>query len=171
MEAIDDVNCVAVSDATEMQRLERSIAYESACSLLESHSLSVGPEGEGWIDIGGVNRFAKEAVADAVQYLSLRGLLDCDPEHATWVRLRDETEATKVAGATLAQIDLAIRAYECAADMYEHARIEVERESARLLPFLLSSDAGRDPQAFLRLEGHLKFAQLTLGCRIEVGQQ
>jgi hypothetical protein len=80
----------------ELNQLGHGIAYDAACSLIESNCLSA-PCGiaEGWFDVreAAVNVLARGEVAEAVVYLDMRGLIERHPDNPDWVALRDETEA------------------------------------------------------------------------------
>ncbi len=78
-------------DRVEMLRLERSLAYENACSIIDSESLYVGGE-ERWLEVeveGEVDLY------DAVRYLDLRGLIERHPENSSWIKIREESEAAR----------------------------------------------------------------------------
>lgn len=73
----------------ELRRLERALAYSAARSDVECYC---HPEGE-WTDCwydpsAAINEEDREAVATALRYLDLRGLLERHPQG--WVRVRDE---------------------------------------------------------------------------------
>jgi hypothetical protein len=79
----------ARSSAADLNALAYTLAYEFASAVIDGESLrgaegwrSVDPEGE--VDL-----------VDALRYLELRGLLERHPEHRNWVRVLDESEATR----------------------------------------------------------------------------
>lgn len=75
----------------EIDQLGHSLAYESAASAIECHSLTYRVEGEEpWCDVGR----ELHLIEDDVRYLEMRGLLERHPDHPEWVRVHDESEAT-----------------------------------------------------------------------------
>jgi hypothetical protein len=81
-------------EESELHKLERSLAYESAVCLIESSCASLPELGTEWFDGGDVDHYCANAVKDACRYLDLRGLLECDPKNLNHIAIRDESEAT-----------------------------------------------------------------------------
>jgi len=87
-----------VSPSAELVALALTLAYDHACSVIESNCVPVSEEAEepGWFEL------PAEPVAeitDAVRLLEMRGLIEMrvvrrlGSKHA-WVRCSDESEAT-----------------------------------------------------------------------------
>lgn len=67
---------------------ERTLAYVSACSLLECHAVAREDEA---IDLRTLD-LGEDALREAFQYLEMRGLIEQDPDDPELVYLRDESE-------------------------------------------------------------------------------
>jgi hypothetical protein len=83
--------------AINLKRIERSLAYEQASSLIESSCARVERDGDYYdlYDLDDVD----EAVGDLSEeagYLESRGLLVRQPDKPNLVEIRDEGEATEV---------------------------------------------------------------------------
>ena len=71
-------------------RLERSLAFDMAVSLIDSYSLHVA-EGD-WKDVGTQEPEHAADVSRAVTYLEKRGLLIRHEQNPDWVQVSDESE-------------------------------------------------------------------------------
>jgi hypothetical protein len=83
----------------ELDQMGHGIAFDACCTAIESNCLRVDGidpvEVEWWnVSEEGVEEYALEHVQECVRYLDARGLLEHHPEHAHYVQLRDETEAS-----------------------------------------------------------------------------
>ena len=78
---------------SELRQLERGLAYDNACSVIDGCCNPVFDLPE-WFDVDDAAEFAGEAVDEAVMYLELRGLLERDPQRRNIVSIRNESEAT-----------------------------------------------------------------------------
>ena len=96
----------------ELDQLAHSMAYTSACSLIEGCSINVTADANGltpeqvgdepgeWWEIPQADHeemFADEEkeLADAVSYLEARGLLTRYPTNPNWISIADESEAMR----------------------------------------------------------------------------
>lgn len=79
-----------LSKPSELDKLGHSLAYESAVSVIECHSLTVLDGEDEWLDISG----EEDKIAEDVRYLEMRGLLERHAVRPLHVRLIDESEAT-----------------------------------------------------------------------------
>ncbi|QHN04392.1 hypothetical protein FTO74_14245 [Granulicella sp. WH15] len=92
--AIDELIARRAGVNPRLVFLEKTIAYESACSLIESSCFQgkaeIGDPNE-WFDL---DTFDSEigSIDDEVEYLELRGLLNHHPENPKWISFRDEGE-------------------------------------------------------------------------------
>lgn len=74
----------------ELARLERALAYSAARSDVECCCHQEGEWTDGWYDPSSATlEEDREAVATAIRYLDLRGLIERHPTQP-WVRVRDE---------------------------------------------------------------------------------
>jgi hypothetical protein len=84
----------------ELDKLAHGIAYDAACSVIESNCLHVDgcdiSQGLDWFDTDpdSVDLDAEDHVAESVKYLEARGLIVRHKDNANWVQLQDESEAT-----------------------------------------------------------------------------
>lgn len=69
-----------------MERLEKSLAYENACELVETHCDEVEDRYGLWL----LARQLPEAKAEALRYLEYRGLIERHPHRADLIRILDE---------------------------------------------------------------------------------
>jgi hypothetical protein len=76
--------------ATELRKIERSLAYSMASGIIESECLCVqmGEEDCEWRDLNSANT----PLEDEVAYLESRRLIERHPEHREWVTICDEGE-------------------------------------------------------------------------------
>jgi len=85
----------------EFNELAHSLAFDQAFGIIdgytgsESAGMTVDQIDQWWQNTSNVDTEAVEAVADAVRYLDARGLIERHPDHPEWVRVRDESEATR----------------------------------------------------------------------------
>jgi hypothetical protein len=81
----------------ELNELAHGLAYESCASLLEGFCAMQEDRGVRWIDTTpeGVVEGGAESIADALQYLEARGLIERHACFSDWVSVRDESEATR----------------------------------------------------------------------------
>ena len=88
------------ADTTEMQKLERGLAFEHATSIIESNCLALDEEKHpeldacrDWFDLSDTLCTTEDEVTEAASYLSWRGLLERAAENPQWVAVKDEHEA------------------------------------------------------------------------------
>jgi hypothetical protein len=85
---------------TGLRALEKSLAYEHACSVIAggvAHAYDEDGQIADHYDLGNVDSLAAQHVKDAVLYLELRGLLTRDSEDTNCVFIHDEEEADEEA--------------------------------------------------------------------------
>ncbi|HSU19885.1 MAG TPA: hypothetical protein VLI45_09110 [Acidobacteriaceae bacterium] len=78
---------------TEMQMLaiERSLAYEYACSVIDVHTLNqTDPDDCVHFDLDSCEGEIAELVVEAVEYLEWRGLIARDSAHPQLIEILDE---------------------------------------------------------------------------------
>ena len=84
------------AEVSEHRALERSLAYEYACSVIDSCCAAIahmsGSDCQ-WYDTLEVDPDSAGAVEDALLYLETRGLLWHHESYPSYVFLRDESEA------------------------------------------------------------------------------
>lgn len=74
---------------TELETLERRLAYTAARSDIECYCITVTGEPGCWYDTRLVLDDGRETVAIATRYLDLRGLIERHPSQP-WMRVREE---------------------------------------------------------------------------------
>ncbi len=85
-------------DRERVRDLQRSLAYELAASLLESHGIAVEPKGADdvreWIDLSGLtNEDCFGYIREAFQYLDSRDLIERYQRGGkTYIAVKDEAE-------------------------------------------------------------------------------
>jgi hypothetical protein len=84
-------------DTTNMHELERSLAYEFAVSVIDSHSLAATIAGK--VEISDAHDVTpregddySDLVAEAVRYLDWRGLIERSTDNPNVIWIRDESE-------------------------------------------------------------------------------
>ena len=87
---------IKIADGFDVEALGRSLAYESAASIVESECV---PAECGWFrcsdaDIAEAN-LDNFGLTTALIYLEALGLIERDPEHPDWIAIRDEGEAAR----------------------------------------------------------------------------
>jgi hypothetical protein len=89
----DELFDLRAAEQSELRKLERGLAYDAACSTIDSNCEPAGVEHGDWFDIDDVAEFSGDFVGEAVKYLELRGLIARHPDHPNWVSMLDESEA------------------------------------------------------------------------------
>jgi len=82
------------ADESELRKLERSLAYSGAAQTIEVCAAGLEGPVSLWFDLDDCEDGCFGDVQVAARYLTLRGLLETDPEHPDCVSIRDESEAT-----------------------------------------------------------------------------
>lgn len=83
-----------MSPANELHALALTLAYDFACSVIESNCVPVSDQAEepGWFELP-VEPLAE--IDDCVRLLEMRGLLERHATRPDWVRIADESEAER----------------------------------------------------------------------------
>lgn len=84
-----------VAEKDSLDALGHKIAYDAACTAIESNCCSVDAA-RNWFDVGEVvvEADALDWVNESVRYLEMRGLIERHADSSNWVSMRDESEAS-----------------------------------------------------------------------------
>jgi hypothetical protein len=79
----------------DIDMLAHELAYEASAREIERDCIDVSEEAKaaGWYDTQFQGAFYFEC--PHMEYLEQRGLIERDPDHPTWVAIREESEATQ----------------------------------------------------------------------------
>ena len=89
------------TEASTLRELERSLAYEHACQIIEGSCRPVGDEDEDdevsdcrdwWDAENGACELAADDITLARRYLESRGLIAVHPLRVSWIAIKDEHE-------------------------------------------------------------------------------
>jgi len=91
---IDELIDRRAEAASELRKLEQSLAFENATLIIEGSCAALPDLGKGWFDGDDLDEYSGDDVSTACRYLDLRGLLQRDPKNSNHIAIRNESEAT-----------------------------------------------------------------------------
>ena len=83
----------AEDDLSEHFEIERQLAFDQANDIINTNLYYASPNSLEWYELAQPDMQSAQQVAEAIQYLDTRGLIERDPEHPTWIAIRNEDEA------------------------------------------------------------------------------